>query len=189
MNMSRRTLILTLAAPVHAGPSKTAGRQWQTVSTPAPAASRCVTSLRLTRHGCRCIRRWCNDVSQWWNPDHTVSGDAGRLSIEARVQGCFCETLGADAGLAHMTVSFVNPGVVLRLTGGLGPLGLMGVAGNMTFEFDTVDEHTQVTLRYAVGGYQPGGLDQLAAPVDGVLLEALVRLKNFVERGDPLADG
>jgi uncharacterized protein YndB with AHSA1/START domain len=133
-------------------------------------------------------RALVDDVGEWWNADHTVSGDAGRLSIDARVQGCFCETLGTNAGLVHLTVSFVNPGVILRLTGGLGPLGLMGVAGNMTFEFDDVDDHSRVTLHYAVGGYQPDGLDRLAPAVDGVLLEALVRLKNYVERGDPLAD-
>lgn len=127
-------------------------------------------------------------VGRWWHPDHTVSGVAESLYIDARPQGCFCEALGSGAGLVHMTVSFVNPGVMLRMTGGLGPLGLMGVAGNMTFEFDPVDDGTRVTLRYVVGGYQPGGLDSLADAVDGVLAEALERLGNFVERGDPLAD-
>ena len=64
----------------------------------------------------------------------------------------------------------------------------MGVAGNMTFEFDAVEAGTRVTLRYVVGGYHAGGLDSLASPVDGVLLEALERLGNFVERGNPLAE-
>ena len=65
-------------------------------------------------------RSLVRDVGQWWNADHTVSGIAESLYIEARPQGCFCEALGADAGLTHMTVSFVNPGVMLRMTGGLG---------------------------------------------------------------------
>lgn len=129
-----------------------------------------------------------NEVGDWWNADHTVSGNAASLYIEPRVQGCFCEALGGDAGLTHMTVTFVNPGVMLRLTGGLGPLGLMGVAGNMTFEFAEVDGVTNVTLQYAVGGYHPDGLDGIASAVDGVLIEALERLQNYVEHGDPQAD-
>jgi len=122
-----------------------------------------------------------DQVGQWWNDDHTVSGDASNLYIESRPQGCFCERLGEAAGLVHLTVSFVNPGVLLRLTGGLGPLGLMGVAGNMTWEFEDRDDGTTVTLSYAVGGYMDGGLDSVAGAVNGVLVEQMTRLKAFVE--------
>lgn len=128
-----------------------------------------------------------SNVGAWWHPDHTVSGNAQALYIDGRVLGCFCEVLDTDAGLVHMTVSFANPGVMLRMTGGLGPLGLLGVAGNMTFEFDDAGEGTLVTLRYAVGGYHPDGLQALAEPVDGVLVEALDRLERFMETGDPAA--
>jgi hypothetical protein len=124
-------------------------------------------------------------VGQWWSSDHTVSGDAANLSITPTVPGCFCEALGPDAGLVHMTVSFVNPGVMIRLTGGLGPLGLMGVSGNMTWEFEQADSGTLVILQYAVGGYMDGGLDTVAPAVDGVLGEAMMRLKSYVESGDP----
>ena len=125
-------------------------------------------------------------VGDWWHPDHTISGDAGRLSIDARPQGCFCETLnGTDAGVVHLTATMVNPAVVLRLTGGLGPLGLMGVNGNMTWEFaDAPDGGTTVVFTYAVGGYREGGLDKIAAPVDYVIGEALLRLKAYLETGD-----
>lgn len=126
-----------------------------------------------------------NEVGQWWSSDHTVSGDATNLSITTTVPGCFCESLGEQAGLVHMTVSFVNPGVIIRLTGGLGPLGLMGVNGNMTWEFDQAESGTVVTLQYAVGGYMDGGLDAVAEPVDGVLAEAMQRLKSYVETGSP----
>jgi len=124
-------------------------------------------------------------VGEWWSSDHTVSGDSSQLYIDARISGCFCESLGEDAGLVHMSVNFVNPGVILRLTGGLGPLGLMGVAGNMTWEFDEAETGTVVTWQYAVGGYMDGGLDSVAAPVDGVLVEQMTRLKAFVETGSP----
>lgn len=120
-------------------------------------------------------------VGLWWNSDHTVGGDARRLRIEARPLGCFCEQLSVDDGVVHLQVTTVSRGVLLRLTGGLGPLGLMGTSGNMTWEFFDADEGTRVRFTYAVGGYLDGGLDALAAPVDGVIGEALERLQSFVE--------
>jgi hypothetical protein len=124
-------------------------------------------------------------VGGWWSSAHTVSGDAANLYIEPAVKGCFCERLGDDGGLVHLLVTFVNPGVMLRFTGGLGPLGLMGVAGNMTWEFEDAGDATVVTLQYAVGGYMDGGLDSVAGPVNAVLGEQLNRLKSYVETGDP----
>lgn len=126
-----------------------------------------------------------DDIGDWWNGEHTVSGDAANLYMDTRVQGCFCERLGENTGLVHLSISFVNPGVMLRLTGGLGPLGLMGVAGNMTWEFESNDNGTLMSLQYAVGGYMADGLDLLAAPVDSVLVEAVTRLATYVETGSP----
>ena len=130
-----------------------------------------------------------NQVGQWWSSDHTISGDATRMSIDPRPQGCFCEAIGEHAGVVHLTVTFVNPNVLLRLTGGLGPLGLLGVDGNMTWEFLDAEEGTIVRFSYAVGGYRPGGLDEMAGPVDYVIGEALQRLKAYVETGDPATAG
>jgi len=124
------------------------------------------------------------EVGLWWSSAHTISGDARKLSIDARPQGCFCESIGEHTGVVHLTVTFVNTSVLLRLTGGLGPLGLMGVNGNMTWEFFDADEGTRVEFSYAVGGYRPGGLEAVAAPVDAVVGEALLRLKAHVETGD-----
>ncbi len=121
------------------------------------------------------------DIGEWWSDAHTMSGDASNMYIEARPQGCFCEALGDNGGVVHMTVSFVNPSVILRLSGGLGPLGLMGVYGNMTWEFDDSDEGTLVTWKYAVGGYLPQGLLQIAPAVDSVLTSQLNSLKTFIE--------
>jgi hypothetical protein len=70
---------------------------------------------------------------------------------------------------------------MLRMTGGLGPLGLMGVNGNMTWEFFDAGAGTRVKFTYAVGGYRPGGLDGVAVPVDYVIGEALALLKTHVE--------
>jgi hypothetical protein len=126
-----------------------------------------------------------NNVGSWWHSDHTISGFAENLYIDSRVPGCFCEKLGYGAGIVHMTVTYLSPGIILRLTGGLGPLGLMGVDGNMTWEFDDAEEGTVVTLNYAVGGYYAEGLDSIASAVNGVLEEAMMRLRAFAETGDP----
>lgn len=125
------------------------------------------------------------DVGKWWSSDHTVSGDAARLSIEAQTMGCFCESLGEQAGVVHLTVTSVMPTVMLRMTGALGPLGLRGVDGNMIWEFEDTEEGTRVRFSYAVGGYMAGGLDQVADAVDYVIGEALDRLKAYVETGSP----
>ena len=129
------------------------------------------------------------EVGRWWHPDHTISGDAGRMTIEPQPQGCFCEYLPDGDGVVHLTVTSVATNVMLRLTGGLGPLGLMGVNGNMTWEFEPADGGTRVTFTYAVGGYRAGGLGALAQPVDGVISEALERLRIYAEGGDPDAHG
>ena len=123
-------------------------------------------------------------ISEWWSSDHTMSGDAANLYIIAKPHGCFCERLGSNGGLIHLAVTFVQPGVMLRFTGGLGPLGLMGVSGNMTWEFEEEAGVTRVTLNYAVGGYLDGGLDAVAAAVDGVLIEQMENLRKLVETGE-----
>ncbi|HNP35674.1 MAG TPA: hypothetical protein PKK10_07465 [Woeseiaceae bacterium] len=130
------------------------------------------------------------DIGQWWNSAHTVAGDASRLSIDARPMGCFCETLPGDDGVVHLVVTSVSRGVMLRLTGGLGPLGLMGATGNMTWEFFDTEAGTRVKLMYAVGGYREGGFESIAGPVDSVLGEALSLLRAYVEAksGNPDSD-
>jgi uncharacterized protein YndB with AHSA1/START domain len=122
------------------------------------------------------------EVGQWWNDDHTVSGSAGRMSITPVPQGCFCESFGGDDGIVHLVVTSVSTPVMLRMTGGLGPLGVMGVDGNMLWEFFDDGAGTRVRFTYAVGGYSAEGLDTIAEPVDFVIGEALGLLKAHVER-------
>jgi hypothetical protein len=121
------------------------------------------------------------NIDKWWNAHHTISGKASLLSIDARPLGCFCEATGG--GVVHLTVTTVSRDVNLRMTGGLGPLGLMGVNGNMTWEFFDIDGGTKIRFSYAVGGYSPQGLDSIAADVDAVLGEAIGRLKNYIDAG------
>jgi hypothetical protein len=120
-----------------------------------------------------------DNIDQWWNADHTISGNANLLSIDARPLGCFCEATGG--GVVHLTVTTVSKDVNLRLTGGLGPLGLMGVSGNMTWEFFDVEGGTKIRFSYAVGGYSPDGLDTIAPAVDYVVGEALQSLSSYID--------
>lgn len=163
---------------------------------PVPAAAEVVDagasgfntrhSVTISRPRAEVYKAAVREVGSWWSSDHTVSGHASNLYIDAGTPGCFCEKLGEGGGVVHMTVTFVNPGVMLRLSGGLGPLGLMGVMGNMTWEFADEGEGTAVTWQYAVGGYLPDGLESVAGAVDRVLAEQMQALKVFAENAEPL---
>ena len=63
-------------------------------------------------------------IGSWWDKDHTWSGNAANLSIDARPGGCFCERL-ANGGVSHMTVIY-EPGRLLRMSGGLGLFRICG---------------------------------------------------------------
>lgn len=155
----------------------------------APGGFSLVHELTVAADRGEVWRAAVSDVGHWWNSNHTISGDANNMSIDAVPQGCFCEAIGDHAGVVHLTVTFVNPGVLLRLTGGLGPLGLMGVDGNMTWELFEAEQGTRVRFSYVVGGYRPGGLESVAEPVDAVIGDALKRLKKYVETGSADGDG
>ena len=174
----RRTLPILLASLVAAAPVSAE------VIDAAPAGFSLLHEVTIAAPRSDTWRAAIDEVGQWWSSDHTITGDAGRMSIDATPQGCFCEAIGEHAGVVHLTVTFVNPEVLLRLTGGLGPLGLLGVDGNMTWEFFDAADGTTVRFAYAVGGYRPGGLQAMAGPVDSVIGEALARLKAHVETGD-----
>ncbi len=124
------------------------------------------------------------DPAKWWSSDHTFTGDAKNIVLEAQVRGCFCEKSG-EQGAATMRVSFVDPGKELDLWGAIGPLSRFGVAGGWTMVLTPEGAGTKVTWTYTAGGYVPGGADKLAAPVDGVFGQQIGRLKAFVETGKP----
>lgn len=119
--------------------------------------------------------------SKWWAPAHTWSGSAANLSLGAASGGCFCERLPNGGSVLHMTTVHAAPGQKLVLSGGLGPLQSSGATGAFTILLTEKDGATTVTVTYDVGGYFRGGLDKLAAPVDGVLGQQVQGLKAAVE--------
>jgi len=125
------------------------------------------------------------DVARWWNPEHTYSGDAANLSLDARPGGCFCEKLKDGGGVMHMSVAYVAPGQAIRLVGGLGPLQNSGVAGSLTMKVTADGANTRIDLAYSVGGYWQGGFDKIAPAVSAVLGEQMGRLKTYIDTGKP----
>ncbi len=123
--------------------------------------------------------------ARWWDPQHTYSGNAANLTLEARAGGCWCERLADGGSVVHLMVVYAAPGKGLRLRGALGPLQAMGVEGAMSFGLKGGNDGTELTLTYAVGGYAKEGFDNLSKAVDGVLGEQVARLHRFIETGAP----
>src|SRR5262245_48469333 len=83
--------------------------------------------------------------------------------------------LTAGSALAKVVDStangFTEPGKILRMTGGLGPLQQFAVSGVMTVEFKAEGQGANLTFTYTVGGYIPGGFEKLAPLVDQVMVQ------------------
>jgi hypothetical protein len=120
---------------------------------------------------------------RWWDPKHTYSGDAARLTLEPKVGGCWCETIPGGGAVQHMTVIYLAPNKAVRLRGALGPLQAMGVAGSLTITLAGAGTGTDLTFDYAIGGYAKDGFGNLSKGVDAVLGSQATRLKMVVETG------
>jgi uncharacterized protein YndB with AHSA1/START domain len=122
-----------------------------------------------------------NDVDAWWPKDH--SWWAGTFSIDPQAGGCFCERSG-ERSVQHMSIAMVDPGQLLRMTGGLGPLQGLGLSGALEWQIvpdEANPQLTEVTLTYRVNGYMPGGFGQLAPVVDQVQGLQLGGLKSYLD--------
>lgn len=107
-------------------------------------------------------------VDEWWVESHSYFGDRQNFSIEASAGGCFCER-SENREVLHMLVTFINPGEEIKMTGGLGPLQMLGIHGGMSWRFEPLDDGgTRIVQTYNVTGYLPGGLNDLADVVDAV---------------------
>ena len=124
-------------------------------------------------------------IGSWWDPEHTYSGDAANMSIAATPGGCFCEVMKDGGSIQHMEVIYLQPGVTLRMAGGLGPLQQDGVAGSLTWGMAADGPATKVTQTYSVGGYRQGGFVEMAPLVDQVMTTQVQRLQRFIETGKP----
>ncbi len=124
-------------------------------------------------------------IGDWWGSDHTYSGSASNMSIEEKVGGCWCEKLADGGALRHAEVIYFAPGKLLRMTGGLGPLQELAAVGTLSVQLTPANGGTKLEMTYAVAGHLPAGLGAFAAPVDSVMSGQFVRLKNYIESGNP----
>lgn len=123
-------------------------------------------------------------VDSWWPKDHSWWGQTSVFTIDPNAGGCFCERNGQRSA-EHMRISFVDPGRVLRMTGGLGPLQGLGMYGAMDWTLNAVGDdpdtpRTEVTLSYRVSGISPDGFADFAPVVDSVQALQLGGLGQFL---------
>ncbi len=127
--------------------------------------------------------------AKWWDKDHTWTGNAENLYMDAQAGGCFCELIPNEAttesgapqrtlrgSVQHMQITYVDPGRLLRMSGALGPLQSEALAGAMTFTLKPVKGGTRITLDYVVGGFMRMKTADIAPAVDKVLVAQLSRL-------------
>jgi uncharacterized protein YndB with AHSA1/START domain len=122
---------------------------------------------------------------RWWASDHTFSGNAANLHLDAKAGGCWCETLPDGGSVMHLAVVYAAPGKALRLRGALGPFQGLGVEGALTFAVKASGTGTDLTASYAVGGYNKEGFEQLSQAADQVLTTQIERLKRLIETDSP----
>lgn len=164
--------LAALAAPAAADVKSAAPGGFEVESKAMVAATPAQTYAALAR------------IGEWWNGEHTYSGSAANLRLDATAGGCLCEAIPQGNGsIEHMRVVYAQPGATLRLQGGLGPLQQYAAAGTLTWSLKPAANGTAITQTYVVGGYIPGGADKLAPLVDKVLAEQLGRLQKRLGPG------
>jgi hypothetical protein len=129
---------------------------------------------------------FASKVQDWWDPAHTYTGKSENVSIDLKPNGCFCERLGPQGFVVHMTLTYSDPGKLLRMTGALGPVQQFAATGVMTLEFQPMGGDTLVNFTYSVAGDIPNGADKLAPVVDRVLVGQMNRFERFVNTGRPI---
>lgn len=122
------------------------------------------------------------DFNKWYDPSHSYSQKAENLSLDLD-KHCMYEKLDDGGFVRHMEIVFHQPGKMLRMTGGLGPLQGMGVSGAMTWEFKEEKGKASVKMTYAVSGADYLQLDKIAVPVEQVLSQQTMRFKNWCNTG------
>ena len=124
-------------------------------------------------------------VGQWWNKDHTYSGDAARMVLQMRPGGCLCESFADGGGVEHMRVTYVQPGEQIVLTGSLGPLLYQATTGVMDVKVERIAGGSRVIMNYRVAGFAKGNGVELAPAVDQVLGDQMKRFRVYAAGGAP----
>lgn len=132
----------------------------------------------------------------WWNPAHSWSQSTAGFYMDSKAGGCFCELIQEKnaagktvtvGSVEHMRIIFYQPGKVLRMQGGLGPLQGEAVTGTLTVAMEALKDKegsSRVSFSYSVGGYMRQKVSSLSAGVDAVMGEQFKRMiEPFVTTG------
>ena len=111
----------------------------------------------------------------WWSSDHTWSGDAANLSLDAQAGGLWREDWEGGS-VAHGKVLSVINGKSITLDAPFGPLQSMAVDVVWTISITPEGDGSKVTFDEVANGSAASALDAVAPAVDGVKAEALRRL-------------
>ncbi|MEO1322005.1 MAG: SRPBCC domain-containing protein [Pseudomonadota bacterium] len=116
------------------------------------------------------------DPSEWWQSDHTYSGDAANLKLDAQAGGVWREDWEGGS-VWHGTVLQAHPGKTLSLSAPFGPLQGLAVTSVWTITLTpNEDGGTRIRFDHITNGTAASQLDELAPAVDFVKSEALKSL-------------
>lgn len=120
------------------------------------------------------------EPKRWWLASHSWSGKAENFSLDPRAGGCFCESLPGGGSVEHLRVVYADPGKLLRLTGGLGPLQGDAATGPLSWTLQPDGQGTRIVQRYAVAGVARTPWPVMAPLIDSVLRQQLESLAKAI---------
>jgi hypothetical protein len=126
--------------------------------------------------------------ADWWDAEHSWTGDLRNMSFEPRVGGCWCETLRSNGTIEHGRIVTYDPvrGLIV-MNSLLGPLNEIGLVGRLVWRVAAAEQEGRSRIRwlYAVSvppSRNPAQDAVLASAVDNVLSQQLARLAAHVSR-------
>lgn len=173
-----------MLAAVLAGFGLVAGAAHAEVKQAAPDAFLLTYSLPVSAAP---AKAWADlsQVQRWWSDEHTWSGKAANLSLQASAGGCFCERWPGGSA-EHGRVVMALPEHLLRLDTALGPLQEFALKGMLSIWIRPGEDGASTfDVEYHVNGVAGSGLDQLAPQVDELLAAEIARLQRYVDSGRP----
>jgi len=116
------------------------------------------------------------EPSEWWLSDHTYSGSAENLTLDAQAGGLWLEHW-EDGSVWHGTVLQSHPNKSLILSAPFGPLQGLAVTSIWTISLTPLEGGgTKIVFDHVTNGSSASALDELAPAVDFVKAEALKSL-------------
>lgn len=118
------------------------------------------------------------DVSQWWDPEHSYTGDAANLSLDLTPGGCWCEAMPDGTAFDHgRTVSVVFG--EMRFHAPFGPLRSVATRADLIVTYTVADRRVTPTWTFIVEG---PGVGAMADPVDGVMGNGFARWIAYMDQ-------